>query len=103
MVDATFVDTPKQRNNREDNVIIKKGAVPISLAKNKNKLAQKDRDAWWITKKELEGSWLQESHKRRQETKLINNYFVTNASARDSEELEYQVNEADDIFYVDSA
>ena len=41
---ASFVDVPKQRNNREDNAIIKKGAVPISLAKNKNKLAQKDTD-----------------------------------------------------------
>ena len=48
MVDASFVDVPKQRNNREDNAIIKKGAVPISLAKNK--LAQKDTDARWITK-----------------------------------------------------
>ena len=38
MVDASFVDVPKQRNNREDNVIITKGAVHISLAKNKNKL-----------------------------------------------------------------
>ena len=45
-----MVDVPKQRNNREDNTIIKKGAVPISLAKNKNKLAQKDTDARWITK-----------------------------------------------------
>ena len=29
MVDASFVDVPKQRNNREDNAIIKEGSVPI--------------------------------------------------------------------------
>ena len=28
MVDATFVDIPKQRNTREENADIKKGAVP---------------------------------------------------------------------------
>ena len=50
MVDASFVDVPKQWNNREDNAIIKKGAIPTSLAKNKNKLAQKDTEARWITK-----------------------------------------------------
>ena len=50
MVDASFVDVPKQRNNREDNAIIKEGSVPISFAENKNKLAQKDTDARWTTK-----------------------------------------------------
>jgi len=41
MVDASFVDVPKQRNNREDNAIIKEGSVPISFTKNKNKLPKK--------------------------------------------------------------
>mgnify|MGYP003684576471 CR=1 FL=1 len=40
MVNASFADVPKQRNNREDKANFKKGAVPISLAKNKNDIAQ---------------------------------------------------------------
>jgi transposase, IS5 family len=45
MVDASFVDVPKQRNKREDKAIIKEGSVPINFAENKNKLSQKDTDA----------------------------------------------------------
>jgi transposase len=34
IVDASFVDIPRQRNNRDDNAIIKSGAVPIEFGKN---------------------------------------------------------------------
>ncbi len=33
MVDATFVDVPRQRNTREENADIKKGAVPLEFSK----------------------------------------------------------------------
>lgn len=33
MVDASFVDVPKQRNSKEENADIKKGAVPLEFAK----------------------------------------------------------------------
>ena len=103
MVDASFVDVPKQRNNREDNAIIKKGAVPISLAKNKNKLAQKDTDARWITKNNERHFGYKNHINADKKTKLINNYSVTNASTHDSVELENLVNETDNILYADSA
>jgi len=51
MVEDSFIDVQIQRNNREDNAIIKEGSVPISFAEDKNKLAQKDTDPRWITKK----------------------------------------------------
>ena len=73
MVDASFVDVPKQRNNREDNAIIKKGAVPISLAKNK--LAQKDTDARWITKYNERHFGYKELHKRRQKNQAHKQLF----------------------------
>jgi len=51
IVDATFVTVPIQRNNREENALIKEGAIPIDWRKEPHKLAQKDTDARW-TKKE---------------------------------------------------
>lgn len=49
MVDASFVEVPKQRNTREENIEIKEGKVPSAW--KKNKLAQKDTDARWTKKK----------------------------------------------------
>jgi len=103
MVDASFVDVPKQRNNREDSAIIKKGAVPISLAKNKNKLAQKDTDARWTTKNNEKHFGYKNHINADKKTKLINNYSVSIASTHDSVELENLVNETDNIRYADIA
>lgn len=55
MVDATFVDVPKQRNSKEDNADTKKGAVPLEFGKKdkngkRSKLCQKDTDARWMSK-----------------------------------------------------
>ena len=103
MVDASFVDVRKQRNNREDNVIIKKGAVHISIAKNKNKLAQKDTDARWITKNN-ERHFGYKNHKNAdKKTKLINNYSVTNASTHDSVETRKFSQRNNNILYVEIA
>ncbi len=51
MIDATFVDVPKQRNSREENADIKKGAIPLEFAKKdkngkRSKLAQNKRSAF---------------------------------------------------------
>jgi hypothetical protein len=52
LVDATFVEVPRQRNSREDNKTIKEGNVPEEWQKPENaaKLAQKDTDARWTKK-----------------------------------------------------
>src|SRR5215510_12634707 len=52
IIDATFVDVPKQRNTRDENKDISAGEVPEKwlLKKNRNKLRQKDMDARWMTK-----------------------------------------------------
>ena len=81
MVDASFVDVPKQRNNREDNTVIKKGAVPISLAKNKYKLAQKDTDARWITKYNERHFGYKNHINVDKKTKLINNMPIFRISS----------------------
>ena len=73
----------------------KKEQSPISLAKNKNKLAQKDTDARWITKNNERHFGYKNHINADKKTKLINNYSVTNASTHDSVELENLVNETD--------
>ena len=52
IVDATFVDVPKQRNTKGENQEIKEGKIPKKwqVEGNGNKLAQKDTDARWVTK-----------------------------------------------------
>jgi IS5 family transposase len=55
MVDASFVDVPRQRNSKEENADIKQGAVPLEFGKRdkngkQSKLCQKDTDARWMTK-----------------------------------------------------
>jgi hypothetical protein len=50
IVDASFVEVPRQRNTRDENSDIKQGAIPIEFAKKdrngkRSKLAQKDCDA----------------------------------------------------------
>ena len=52
IVDATFVEAPRQRNNKEERKDIKEGKVPEAWKKegNKHKLRQKDMDATWTRK-----------------------------------------------------
>jgi len=50
IVDASFVEVPKQRNKKEENATIKKGEIPESFQEKPNKLAQKDTDSRWTKK-----------------------------------------------------
>ena len=50
IVDASFVEAPRQRNTREENETVKEGAVPARWTKNPAKLRQKDIDARWTQK-----------------------------------------------------
>ncbi len=50
IIDASFVDAPKQRNTREQNKKIKAGERPEDFEKDNSKGAQKDCDARWTRK-----------------------------------------------------
>ena len=50
MVDATFVEVPRQRNTREQNAQIKAGEIPPAFAENAKLRAHKDTDARWAMK-----------------------------------------------------
>ena len=105
IVDATFVEAPRQRNTRDENKQIKEGKTPADWEKSENvhKLRQKDMDARW-TKKNKERHYGYKDHvKADAESKLITNYTVTNAAIHDSQALIELLDEKDKVLYADSA
>lgn len=105
MVDASFVEVPKQRNTREENKEIKEGKVPSAWQENTNKLAQKDTDARWTKKNNVSFYGYKNHVKADTKTKLIKDYAVTDASVHDSQVLGDLLDETDrgEEVYADSA
>lgn len=103
IVDAAFVEVPRQRNTREENADIKQDAVPLAFGTNKAKLTQKDCDARW-TKKNNENHYGYKNHVNADmKTKLITGYTTTSAAPHDSTETEKLLGEDDNVAYADSA
>jgi len=105
LVDATFVDVPKQRNNREENAKIKSGEIPEEwqTPENANKLEQKDVDARW-TKKGNELHYGYKDHvKVDNQSKIITDFTVTPASVHDVDEFEGLIDITDREAWLDSA
>jgi len=107
IIDASFVDVPRQRNSREENETIKTGGIPEQWQTEENapKIAQKDTDARW-TKKNGERHFGYKDHvKVDEKSKIITRYTVTDASVHDSQETEPLVEESDKgkPLYADSA
>lgn len=105
IIDATFVDVPRQRNSRDENQKIKKGEIPEEWQspENAKKLAQKDTDARWA-KKNNELHYGYKNHvKCDADSKLITEYGVTDASVHDSQVCTELLDETDKVLYADSA
>lgn len=103
IIDASFVDVPRQRNSREENAQIKSGEVPESFKEHENRLEQKDVEARW-TKKGEEVHYGYKNHvKADKTTKLIEDYEVTDASVHDSQPVGDLVEEDDGTLHADSA
>jgi IS5 family transposase len=101
IVDASFVNVPRQRNSREVNEEIKKGIKQEDW--DDSKARQKDIDARW-TKKNDETHFGYKDHvKADVKTKLITGFEVTDASVHDSQMLNTLLNEEDTTIYADSA
>ena len=105
MVDASFVEVPRQRNSREENQKIKDGIVPEEWEENPNKLSQKDLDARWTKKNDQVFYGYKDHVKVDEKSKLIIGYEVTDASVHDSQPLEDLLNKKDknQPLYADSA
>lgn len=90
MIDATFIEIPRQRNSREDNAKIKAGETPEDgkTEKNKHNRRQKEVDARW-TKKNDEKHYGYKSHINADAAhKLIQRWEVTHAAVHDSQVLD---------------
>jgi len=108
MVDASFVDVPRQRNSKEENADIKKGAIPLEFGKKDNngkqsKLCQKDTTARWMTKSGERHFGYKDHINADEKTKLITKYSVTSASVHDSTQTKNIVDETDNRLHADSA
>jgi IS5 family transposase len=113
MIDATFVEVPKSRNSREDNVKLKAGELPEGWDKEdpatEHMRCQKDTDARW-TKKNQETHFGYKNHINADaQNKLIRAYAVSAASVHDSQVFDQLLDQSTDdegkkrAAYADSA
>ncbi len=106
MVDASFVEAPRQRNTREENKHIKEtGTAPKQWGNQLNKQRQKDVDARWTKKNNATFYGYKNHIKSDTKTKLIEEFDVTDASVHDSQAIEGLLTEKDkgQPLYADSA
>jgi IS5 family transposase len=105
IIDASFIEVPKQRNSRAENAEIKDGNTPESFEGNSNKKSQKDLDARWTKKNNVSYYGYKNHVKVDVKSKLIVKYEVTDASVHDSQVLDNLLDENDmyEDFYGDSA
>jgi len=113
IIDASFVETPRQRNSREENKQIKEGVIPERIEANPNVKRQKDTDARWVQKNDVNyfgytcaAQSASKNHAKQDAgSKIIVGYAVTDASVHDSQVTETLLNENDkgEDFFADSA
>jgi len=104
LVDASFVDVPRQHNTREQNKTIKSGKVPDEwqTPEKANKLEQKDTDARW-TKKGNELHYGYKDHvKVDEKSKVIVDFTVTSANIHDVDEFEGLIDITDTEAWLDA-
>ncbi|MCR4306684.1 MAG: IS5 family transposase [Candidatus Yonathbacteria bacterium] len=105
IVDASFVEVPRQRNTRDENDDIRNGKTPEEWKEDPAKLSQKDVDARWA-KKNGERHFGYKNHvKVDRKSKLITDYETSDASVHDSQMLDKLVKKKDSHheLYADSA
>jgi len=103
IVDASFVNVPRQRNSREENATIKEGKIPESLKKNPAMKSQKDCDARWMNKNGERHFGYKNHINADMKTKLITKFSTSSAAPHDSTETENLFDESDNVAYADSA
>jgi IS5 family transposase len=106
MIDASIVETPIQRNSRDENDLLKDGKIPKDWKENPNKLRQKDTDAKWVSHNGKDQFGYKNHVKADKKSKLITGYSVTHAAVHDSQQIEQLLDEKRDhhqCLYADSA
>ena len=105
IIDAGFVEVPRQRNRRDENKQIKSGEIPARFEANPHVKSQKDTDARWTKKNNVSFFGYKNHLKEDSGSKLIVKYLVTDAGVHDSQATEELLEEKDkgEDFYADSA
>ena len=105
IVDASFVEVPRQRNSRDENMKLKNNEIPEDWKNKPRKLSQKDTDAKW-TKKNNQNFFGYKNHvKTDSKSKIITKFKLTTANVHDSQTLDSLLDSKDkgQDFYADSA
>jgi IS5 family transposase len=95
IVDASFVEVPRQRNKREENEKIKAGEGEDLWKEEPPKKRRKDIDARWTEKVGEKYYGYKDHTKTDRKSKLIDKYVVTSAEVHDSQPIEQLVEEKD--------
>jgi len=105
IVDASFAESPRQRNSREENQEIKGGRIPERIANNPHVLSHKDLDARWTKKGGINYYGYKNHVKVSIKNKFIEEYEVTPANVHDSQPLADLIDETNSNYelYGDSA
>ena len=106
IIDASFIQVPKQRNTKADNDTIKGGDIPTSISEKPHRKAQKDTDARWVQKNNINYFGYKNHVKSDAKSKLITKCLVTDVSVHDSQATDKLLDEKKDkgeTFYADSA
>lgn len=105
IIDASFVEAPRQRNSREKNKEIKAGKTPSQWDDKPNKKRQKDVDARWTKKNNQTHFGYKDHAKVDNKHKFIDTYTTTAASVHDSQALDDLLTEKDEgqNLWADSA
>ena len=88
IIDASFVEAPRQRNTREQNDVIKQGLVPAEFAENPAVQSQKDLDARWAKKNNAVHYGYKNHINIDAGHKIIRDFSCTSAEVHDSNEFE---------------
>jgi IS5 family transposase len=106
IIDATFVDAPRQRNSKKENETIKEGKAPEEWERPENRCrkAQKDLDVRWAVKNKERHYGYKDHISMDKKSKIITKYATTDAAVHDSQSLAELVQEKKDkVIYADSA
>jgi IS5 family transposase len=103
IVDASFVDAPRQRNTREQNKSIKNGERPAEFDSDTAKGRQKDCDARWAQKNKETHFGYKNHAKVDAKSKIIIGGVTTSANVDDSQVFKDLVDKTDNAVFADSA
>lgn len=102
IIDASFVDVPRQHNSKDDNGSINDGKMPEGWdEKGTSFLSQKDRDARWAKKNDEEHFGYKNHVKIDRKTKLIEDHAVSSANVADQDAVEHLVAKTDGTLWAD--